>query len=253
MNRASAEIISKYFETTSARSASLSREYYEAALPGLRRLLRGWLPSAESSALDLGCGLGEVLHLLVQSGCKEVVGVNLCQDEVEAARRFVEAQFHCQDILEYLKAEGPTFDWIGAFNILEHLEKEEVLDVLRLCRGRLQPGGVFVAMVPNAISPMSSVTRHWDYTHEWAFTPNNFRQLALLTGFSPDMEFRECGPVPHGVISATRWLMWQLIRAAIGSYLLVESASTKGGVYSMDMLVRLRVPVRKGARKTREG
>jgi hypothetical protein len=95
-------------------------------------------------------------------------------------------------------------------------------------------------MVPNALSPFGTVTRYWDFTHEWAFTPNNFRQLAPLAGFSGDVEFRECGPVPHGVVSGTRWLLWQAIRALIKFYLLVEVADTKEGVYTMDMMVRLR-------------
>jgi hypothetical protein len=97
-------------------------------------------------------------------------------------------------------------------------------------------------MVPNAISPFGTLTRHWDITHEWAFTPNNFRQLAELTNFDPEMEFRECGPVVHGLTSAIRYILWQGIRLAIATRFLVEVADTKGGIYTMDMLVRLRVP-----------
>jgi len=94
-------------------------------------------------------------------------------------------------------------------------------------------------MVPNAISPFGGLTRHWDITHEWAFTPNNFQQLAPLAGFDSRVEFRECGPVVHGVVSAARYLLWQFIRAGIATRFLIEVGDTKGGVYTMDMLVRL--------------
>lgn len=247
MNRASAEIISDYFRTTSARSGNVSKDYYERALQGIRRRLKGWLPVAGASALDLGCGLGEVLEVLTRCGCRDVTGVNLCQEEVSLARRFVSARIHCQDILEFLQTTERTFDWIGAFNILEHLEKEEILDTIRMCGQHLNPGGVLIIMVPNAISPMSAVTRHWDFTHEWAFTPNNFRQLASISGFSQSIEFRECGPEPHGLVSGMRWIIWQCIRLAIRGYLMVETADAKEGVYTMDMLVRLRKPARADA------
>jgi len=170
-----------------------------------------------------------------------MVGVNLCREEIEAARPHVQAQFECMDILEYLRGSQETFDCIFALNILEHLDKDTLLQVLRLSSEHLAPGGTLVAMVPNAISPFGTVTRYWDFTHEWAFTPNNFRQLAPLAGFCGQVEFRECGPVPHGLISGIRWLLWQGIRLAIFSYFMIEAADTKGGVYTMDMMVRLSV------------
>jgi hypothetical protein len=40
-----------------------------------------------------------------------------------------------------------------------------------------------------------------------------------------------------------RYVLWQMIRAAIATRLLIEVADAKGGVYTMDMLVRLRTPV----------
>lgn len=197
------------------------------------------MPKRRQRVLDLGCGLGEMLYVCQALGCGERVGVNLCAEEIEVARRYVDARFECMDIVDYLKVSQETFDVVLALNILEHLEKDILLELLRLCSAHLSPGGVLVAMVPNAISPFGNLTRYWDFTHEWAFTPNNFRQLAPITGFSPDVEFRECGPVPHGLVSGVRWLLWQGVRLAIRSYFLIEVADSKGGVYTMDMMVRM--------------
>jgi len=65
-----------------------------------------------------------------------------------------------------------------------------------------------------------------------------------LTGFAPEIEFREWGPDPHGLASGVRFVMWQILRLIIAGRLLVEVADRKGGIYTMDMLVRLRVPSR---------
>jgi len=240
VSKAAKEVVERYFTTTSSRCGAVDESYYRRAVPGLRRRLGPWLPRKGDRILDLGCGLGELLYLGRSIGCARMVGVNLCREEIEAARPYVDASFECLDILEYLKAAEETFDCIFALNILEHLDKDTLLEVLRLSSARLTPGGALVAMVPNALSPLGTVTRHWDITHEWAFTPNNFRQLAPLAGFSGHVEFRECGPVPHGFVSGARWLLWQGIRALIKFYLLVEVADTKGSLYTMDMMVRMK-------------
>jgi 2-polyprenyl-3-methyl-5-hydroxy-6-metoxy-1,4-benzoquinol methylase len=239
MNQATKEVTERYLTTTSSRAGAIDAAHYEMAAQQLRRRLRHWMPQRGSRVLDLGCGLGELLYLCQTSGCAQMVGVNLCREEIEAARPYAQANFQCMDILEYLRNSSATFDQIFALNILEHLDKDSLLDVLRQSGAHLAPGGTLVAMTPNAISPLGSVTRYWDITHECAFTPNNFRQLAPLAGFSSQVEFRECGPVPHGPVSFSRWMVWQGVRAAIRTYLLVEVADSKGGIYTMDMMVRL--------------
>jgi len=189
--------------------------------------------------LDLGCGTGELLYMCQTIGCSAMTGVDLCKEELEIAKESIPGRFVHADILEYLSETDEVFDWIGAMNILEHLDKDTLLEVLKLSRARLAPGGVLVAMVPNAISPAGSLTRHWDLTHEWAFTPNNFRQLAPLSGFSGQIDLKECGPVPHGFVSGARWVLWQGIRLLIFGYYMIEVANPKERVYTMDMLVRL--------------
>jgi SAM-dependent methyltransferase len=208
------------------------------------RSLRQWLPTDnDARCLDLACGCGEMLYLLERAGFRNTAGVDLCKEELEEARRYVRGLLSQADILEHLKTlESSSLDLLTALNFLEHLSKDKLLAVLKECRRVLRPGGTLVAMVPNAISPFGSVTRHWDITHEWAFTPNNFHQLSALCGFGPDIEFRECGPRVHGVVSAARYALWQLLRIGIAAWFLIEVGNTREKVYTMDMLVRLRLP-----------
>ena len=80
-------------------------------------------------------------------------------------------------------------------------------------------------MVPNAFSPFGSVSRFWDLNHEWAFTPNNTRQLVEVMGFDSDVEFRECDPREHGLFNAVRYMLWQAIGAVIAVLLFMRLAT----------------------------
>jgi len=235
------EIARQYYATTAARSHRHSLPHYQSSSAGLLRWLKPWLPQDRGArCLDLACGCGEMLFALEQRGYYRTVGVDLCAEEIQEARHFVRGQLVIADALEFLaRAPAASFDFITALNFLEHLSKDQLRAVLTEARRVLTSGGVLVAMVPNAISPLGTLTRYWDITHERAFTPNNFRQLAALVGFDARVDFLECGPRPHGLVSTARWALWQVVRAGIAFRFLIEVADTKGGVYTMDMLVRL--------------
>jgi 2-polyprenyl-3-methyl-5-hydroxy-6-metoxy-1,4-benzoquinol methylase len=237
-------VVDAYYKTTAERGHHGSQGHYESSAQGLMRSLRPWLPhNHDARCLDLACGCGELIYLLEQVGFSNTAGVDLCKEELEEAGRYVRGSLAHADVLLHLNTLEPTsLDLLTALNVLEHLSKDKLYAVLKECRRVLRPGGTLVAMVPNAISPFGGLTRHWDITHEWAFTPNNFRQLAALIGFDHEVEFRECGPRVHGLVSAIRYALWQVVRGVIATRFMIEVGTTKDGIYSMDMLVRLRVP-----------
>jgi 2-polyprenyl-3-methyl-5-hydroxy-6-metoxy-1,4-benzoquinol methylase len=242
--RLSDQVAAAYYLTTAGRGHQSSRAYYENSANGLMRSLRDWLPTDKNArCLDLACGCGELLYLLERAGYRNTAGIDLCREELEEARRYVRGSLFQADVLEHLRTlESNSLDFLTALNFLEHVSKDKLLALLKECRRVLRPGGTLAAMVPNAVSPFGSVTRYWDITHEQAFTPNNFRQLAALVGFESDVRFRECGPRVHGIVSAVRFGLWQMLRAAVATWFLIEVGTTKDGIYTMDMLVRLRKP-----------
>jgi len=241
-NALHSEVTLNYYRTSATRSHAATNQYYETCADGLIRWLRGWLPTdKEARCVDLACGCGEMQYLLEREGFQNTTGVDLCQDELDRARAFVKGDLLNEDVLTFLQhAPQSSIDFISALNILEHLPKDRLWEVLKEVRRTLRPGGIMVAIVPNAVSPFGALTRHWDITHEWAFTTNNFRQLAAQVGFDSQVDFRECRPIAHGVVSAARSLLWQLIRLGIATRFMIEIGTYKDGIYTMDMLVRLR-------------
>ena len=236
---AHARVVRDYFASTSQASVADRSVDYQALSAGLKRGLGEWLDVPGKSVIDLGCGTGEFSWLACDQGAREVVGVNLSEEEINFAHPHVPAEFVHQDILTYLSGRpDESVDRIYALNILEHLTKDDLVAVLEQSQRCLRGGGQLIAMVPNATSPFGTMTRYWDITHLLAFTPSSMRQLQKLCGFR-SIEFREWGPRPHGVISTIRYLLWQTIRAMIWFRLMVETSSGKGGIYTADMLFRL--------------
>jgi SAM-dependent methyltransferase len=232
-------LVENYFATTSGVSFESGSAEYEKRTSGLRRGLGNWLDVAGKEVVDLGCGTGDLCWLADNCGARTVVGVNLSQDEIQMAEKYINAKFVCQDILLFLR-ERPTesVDRIFALNILEHLNRDTLVAVLEEARRCLTKSGSLVAMVPNATSPYGAMTRYWDFTHLLAFTPSSVRQIQRLCGFDIS-EFREWGPRPHGILSFARYVLWQIIRGFTLFRMLVETGSGNGGVYTADMIFRL--------------
>lgn len=235
------KITQSYLQTTAGRSHQPTTAYYQKLAQHWQRRLGDWLPKQEKArCLDLACGCGEAIYLYEQLGY-EAAGVDLCLAELEQVRPFVKGELANMDIITYLnKQPDASFDFVTALNVLEHLDKDTIAKVLSESHRVLKPNGHFIAMVPNGLSPFSGVTRYWDITHEQAFTPNNFRQLAILVGYNPKIDLKECGPTIHGLKSLVRVALWKLIKAFIKFWFLVETGSVKDQVYTMDMLVRLK-------------
>lgn len=237
---ATQRVVADYFRTTSASGSAASSSHFDASTRGLVRRLGPWLDVKGKSVVDLGSGTGELCKCALESGAGKVVGVNLSAEEIEFAKAQCSADFVLSDIGSYLAGiPADSVDRIYALNILEHLGKDQLVGVLEGAHRALKPGGALVAMVPNATSPFGGMTRYWDFTHEIAFTPSSLNQLAKLVGFSKLPAFRECGPIPYGVVSSIRYVLWQVIRLGIKFRLMVELASTKSGIYTADLMFRM--------------
>lgn len=202
---------------------------------------RAWLPAERTlPILDVGCGAGLFVDFLRGAGYADVTGIDWSAGEVARAS---EAGIHgvaLADATEFLSDTKDRYGLIAALNVLEHLRKEEILALLRLLHQALVPGGRVIAVTPNGLSPFSGATRYWDFSHELAFTPASWRQLAATAGFRPPV-FEEYGPLPHSVSGVVRGALWRAIALAIEGIAWVEVGGPRdpSRVYTADLKVIL--------------
>jgi len=91
------------------------------------------------------------------------------------------------------------------------------------------PKGKVIAFKPSSrnSSSFGSRYRYWDFTHEVAFTRSSLNQILRNAGFS-EVIFRSTGPVPKGLKSSIRFLLWKLIHYLLKCYMLIETGSGEG-------------------------
>jgi cyclopropane fatty-acyl-phospholipid synthase-like methyltransferase len=139
--------------------------------------------SAGQKVLELGFGEGTFLDWAYQQGA-EVSGVELLEDVCELARRR-HPRIFCGGLPELIASEAITgpFDLIVAFDVFEHLTKEELLEYFRAFHSLLSPGGLVLARFPNGQSPFGRTYQNGDITHKTALSEFSMRQIGTLTNF----------------------------------------------------------------------
>ncbi|WP_052348336.1 class I SAM-dependent methyltransferase [Imhoffiella purpurea] len=210
----------------------------ETRMPYLRHMIRRYLPSDRRAAiLELGCGHGALLYALLQAGYTQARGVDGSAEQVEAAKQLGVIGITQGDVMTALSDTGTaSVDVIITFDFIEHLTKSELIPFVDEVHRVLRPGGRWILHVPNGESPLAGKIRYSDFTHELAFTRTSLTQLLKASGFS-DVDCFEDRPVPHGLRSLIRAILWRIIRIFLVFYIAVETGGIdRRAVFSQNML-----------------
>ena len=235
-----ADLRSRLYEAYATQHGGCS-EAHTAALV-YRRDIRPLLPSpAAGHVVDLGCGRGELVRLLQADGF-DAEGIDISPEQAARARAAGVARVRQGDFRAVLAAHPAHYTAITATDLLEHLTKPEVLRTFDEVSAALAPGGVFVGRVPNAVSPLGGHIRDGDFTHQTSFTARSICQLATAAGFDSVLT-RSSPPVAHGLASAVRVTVWQVISACYRITLAAETGMLRGHIVTQN----LTFAARKGA------
>ena len=185
------------------RMAGLQSFLYE-------RIALPWLPKDTALPIaELACGHGSVLHWLSSRGCTNVIGVDASAQQIELARQ-VGVKVELEDANHWLARQPKNhYAAILAIDLIEHLEKDDFMDLLHLAHEALADGGSLILRLPNGESPFVGRNLYNDITHVWAYTPNAINSLSQMHGYSA-AQFADEGA---DAIRDHRWFKVPLARA----------------------------------------
>jgi 2-polyprenyl-3-methyl-5-hydroxy-6-metoxy-1,4-benzoquinol methylase len=171
-------------------------------------LLKNSPPDAR--ILDLGCGVGFLLHWLTRHRGIVATGVDASPTQIEIARQNLpDAEITCADGLEYLRANSESFDGIFCTDVLEHIPGTDAcIEWVQTARGALRPGGFFACRGPNGANLTAGYSRYIDLTHERCFTEKSILQLLDAGGLKDArvLPIRAGGFAGNARIWLERWM-----------------------------------------------
>lgn len=148
------------------------------------------LPSSRDARIvDLGCSEGISLEWLVTHGYKNIIGVDSDPIGTKVAKEKLKAKLDedriiCMDALAYMKeCEDSSVDMVAMFNVIEHIPKNIILDMMVEIKRVLKEGGQFLAQTGNWENPFNTGLFTRDFTHEVMYTKSSLRQLMVMSGF----------------------------------------------------------------------
>ncbi len=135
---------------------------------------------------------------------------NLIYKSMDVDREQVHDFYSLEEIQE-------TFDVVFLFEVIEHLELEEGLNVLEKVYGLLHGGGRLILTTPNVFNP----SRFWrDATHKVAYCYDELGGLLLAQGFQIKAMYRTYSDAFH------RYLFRLYVMAPLHRYLGVDFAKS---------------------------
>jgi 2-polyprenyl-3-methyl-5-hydroxy-6-metoxy-1,4-benzoquinol methylase len=229
------ESYAAHYRRVNQRVDRCSPHSHEAFIAMYRRYLAPLPPG--SPVLDAGCGTGLLLQHLRAFSQIKAVGVDISLGQIETARECLpEADLHCADALEYLKAQPQRFAGIFCMDVMEHMEtKDDCFEFAKALLGALRPGGFCIVKTPNGANLTAGLSRYMDLTHERCFTRTSLLQLMEAAGF----QHAEVIPVAATHFSGKMRL---LLEKAMHRAVFRICGSGTESVFTIDIIVSGRAP-----------
>lgn len=220
----------------SAASGRMTNKLVASDYPQHWHLIKKCLPSDKSIKIaDLGCGYGSLLFCIKSMGYHNIEGVDVSSEQVLLAHQLGMNEIEQGDLFGFLKNKSRAYDVIFLMDVLEHLDKHEVINLLDLINDSLSDNGRVVIHVPNGEGLFGMRIRYGDFTHQVCFTPRSIGQVLRATGFDVIKVFEE-KPLVRGVKGLVRRSLWALLTMRVRILLLAETGAT-GHILSQNMLV----------------
>lgn len=161
-------------------------DYFRGSEATIRERQRAYLPLLNgcTTALDVGCGRGELLELMAEIGV-EATGIDIDPAMVAHCRQKGLTGVETADAVSHLQGvDDESLGAILALQVIEHLPYSELVAFLRSSHRKLRPGGRLIMETVNPHAPQA-LKQFWiDPTHQHPLFPEIVVALCALTGFA---------------------------------------------------------------------
>ena len=133
----------------------------------------------DSRIVDLGCGTGSLVSGLLNCGYTNVSGIDVSEENVQQGKLAGLSIKH-REIIDFINeslSKNNKYDVVFLLDVLEHLDDDELYEVVDGVKKVLDKNGCFIIKTINAESLISGMGRYMDITHERSFTSYSLREL----------------------------------------------------------------------------
>ena len=169
-------IYSKYFEYRQVDP--LSQEDFSTP-----SYLLNVISGVDSKILDFGCGFGRLSMALKNSGFNNIEGADI---SFETIKYCLDKGIDCHNLEEekdFFEKHIGAYDYVIMSHVLEHVPKEEMVDLLKKIMSIIKLDGKLIVMVPNAQSSTGAYWAYEDITHHTLFTSGSLYFILRCAGF----------------------------------------------------------------------
>jgi len=230
--------IYKVYTSTSMRvePEEINQDYLMRGYTIYNGYFKRHIPKDKSKRiLDVGCGHGGFVNYLQQNGYVNSFGVDTSEEQIKVGERLKIKNLEKGDAFEYLRKHENSFDFISLLDVLEHFDKDEIMEILEVVNGALAKDGKILIRTINGESPLHGKLRYGDLTHEIAFTTESMEQILEICNFD-SFSFFPIEPAVHGIKSFGRAILWKVIKLFLRFYLLVETGSLGDGILTQNFV-----------------
>lgn len=138
----------------------------------------------DARILEIGFGMGQFLRFLKEQGYTNYEGIEVSQEMFDfVAQHESGAVTLVNDIATFLQERRDTYDVIVFNDVIEHMEKAQIIPNLEVIRQSLTDEGYVLIKTNNVAAVTGARMRFEDFTHEWSFTPYSLRQALRVAGY----------------------------------------------------------------------
>lgn len=130
-----------------------------------KKLIKKFKLGENLEVLEIGFGNGAFLDFSNSVGWS-ISGVELIGQLVDRA---IQNKYKAFQGIDAIPSQN-KYDLIVAFDVLEHIESNQILNFFEKIKDLLNPSGILIVRVPNGSSPFGLSNQHGDITHHTIIT-----------------------------------------------------------------------------------